>query len=72
MNGINQVTIVNSVESKLVLFDSDERWGGQACGYIMTIRRAKNLANAGYSAEGEKSSDMKSMARISGDNIRIR
>jgi len=69
VNGINQVTIVDSAESKLVQFDSDERRGGQACGYIMTIRRAKILANAGYSAAGAKSSDMKSMAWISGDKI---
>ena len=71
MNGINQVTIVNSGESKFVLFDSDERRGGQACGYIMTIRRAKILATAGYSAAGAKSSDMKSMAWISVDKIRL-
>ena len=72
MNGINQVTIVDPVEYKLVQFDLDERRGGQACSYIMTIRRAKNLANGGHSAAGTKSSDMKSMAWISGDKIRIR
>ena len=72
MNGINQVTIVDPVESKSVQFDSDQRRGGQACSYIMTIRRAKNLANAGYFAVGAKSSDMKSMAWKSGDKIRIR
>ena len=70
MKGINQVTIVGSVESKLVQFDSDERRGGQACSYIIAIRRAKNLANAGCSAAGAKSSDMKSMAWISADKIR--
>ena len=72
MNGINQVTIVDPVETKSVQFDSDQRRGGQACSYIMAIRRAKNLANAGYSGAGAKSSDMKSMVWISGDKIRIR
>ena len=72
MNGKNQVTIVDSVETNLVQFDSEERRGGQACSYKMAIRRAKNLANAGYSAAGAKSSGMKSMVWISGDKIRIR
>ena len=43
MNSINQVIIVNSVESKRVEFGSDQRRGSQACSYIMTIRRAKNI-----------------------------
>ena len=72
MNSTNQVIIVNSVESKRVEFGSDQTRGGQACSYIMTIRRAKNLANGGYSAAGAKSSDMTSMVWISGDEIRIR
>ena len=72
MNGINQVTIVDSVGPRRFEIKSDQRRGGQACSYIMAIRRAKNLANAGYSAVGAKSSDMKSMVWISGDKIRVR
>ena len=72
MNGINQVTIADSVGPRRFEFKSDQRRGGQACSYIMPIRKAKNLANGGYSAAGAKSSDKKSMVRISGDEVRIR
>ena len=44
MNSINQVKIVDSVESKRVEFGSDQRRGSQACSYIMTIRRAKKFS----------------------------
>ena len=72
MNSINQVTIVDSVGPRRFEFKSDQRRGGQACSYIMTIRKAKNLANGGYSAAGAKSSDMNSIVWISGDEVRVR
>ena len=54
MNSINQVIIVNSVESKRVEFGSDQRRGGQACSYIMTIRRAKNFSERRLFRSGRK------------------